>query len=180
MSGTQPIVLDYPLAGRWMAVNSPGRRVPSHGTHRFGLSHAIDLVPVDEAGRSGPITWRTIFTTEPAERFVGFGAPVLAPVSGTVVACHDAEPDHQAHRSLGAGLPYLLTQPGRLRQGVEAVVGNHVVLAVARSGPFVLLAHLQRGSIAVRMGQRVQAGEVVAACNSGNSTQPHVHLYATA
>ncbi len=96
-----------------------------------------------------------------------------------MVASHDAEPEHRAHRSLWAGLAYLLTQPGRLRQGDEAVAGNHVVLAVARSGPFVLLAHLQRGSIAVRMGQRVQAGEVVAACgNSGNSTQPRVHLHA--
>jgi Peptidase family M23 len=44
----------------------------------------------------------------------------------------------------------------------------------------VLLAHLQRGSLHVRAGDAVRIGDTVGACgNSGNSTQPHVHVQAT-
>jgi murein DD-endopeptidase MepM/ murein hydrolase activator NlpD len=45
---------------------------------------------------------------------------------------------------------------------------------------FVLLAHLRRGSIAVEVGDQVRIGDQVAACgNSGNSTQPHLHVQVT-
>lgn len=54
-----------------------------------------------------------------------------------------------------------------------------MVLAVDGPGPprFVALCHLRRGSLAVRPGDPVRAGEVLGRCgNSGNSTEPHVHL----
>ena len=70
-----PVVLEYPFRGRWLARNSPARRIPSHGTDLFGVTYAIDFVGVDQHGRSSPITWRTAFATEPAELFVGFGRP---------------------------------------------------------------------------------------------------------
>lgn len=42
------------------------------------------------------------------------------------------------------------------------------------------LAHLQRGSVRVSLGQEVEAGDVIGACgNSGNSTEPHVHVQVT-
>ena len=44
----------------------------------------------------------------------------------------------------------------------------------------MLVAHLRRSSLTVAVGDRVRAGAVIGACgNSGNSTQPHVHLQAT-
>ena len=58
-----------------------------------------------------------------------------------------------------------------------AVAGNHVIIALRESGAFAALAHLQAGSVRVAVGERVTAGQYVAACgNSGNSTQPHVHV----
>jgi murein DD-endopeptidase MepM/ murein hydrolase activator NlpD len=42
---------------------------------------------------------------------------------------------------------------------------------------YVVLAHLRNGSILVREGEAVDAGQQLASCgNSGNSTQPHVHV----
>ena len=108
-----PVELDFPFRGRWLVQNSPDRRVPSHGTHLFGTTYAIDFVPVDERGRSAPRTWRSLVSVE-AEIFVGFGRPVLAPVAGTVVAVHDGEPDHEARRSQPALLAYALI-PGWAR-----------------------------------------------------------------
>lgn len=71
----------------------------------------------------------------------------------------------------------MLGQAKRARAGGEALAGNHVVIAVQPQGPYVLLAHLRRGSVTVTEGQRVQVGQQVAECgNSGNSTEPHVHI----
>ena len=77
-------------------------------------------------------------------------------------------------------LPYALTQARRVRAGVAAIAGNHVVLALGPGGPFVLLAHLRRGSVRVHPGQSVRSGDQLGECgNSGNSTQPHVRVQVT-
>jgi murein DD-endopeptidase MepM/ murein hydrolase activator NlpD len=74
----------------------------------------------------------------------------------------------------------MLGQAGRVRGGPSAIAGNHVVIALDGHGPYILLAHLQRGSVTVTAGDHVQEGAVVGACgNSGNSTQPHLHIQAT-
>ena len=118
--------------------------------------------------------------TEPPERFSAFGSPILAPAAGEVVLAHDGETDHAARRSVLTLVPYLLTQASRVRDGAAGIAGNHVVLALGAGGPFVLLAHLRRGSLLVRVGDRVSLGDQVGECgNSGNSTQPHVHVQAT-
>lgn len=178
--GRDPVVLAYPFSGRWMARNSPARRVPSHGTHLMGTTYAIDFIPVDARGRSAPWSWRAAVATESPEDFIGFGAPILAPCSGRVVTAHDGEPDHEARRSQLTLLPYMLGQARRARGGPAAIAGNHVVIAMGARGPFVLLAHLRRGSVEVAVGDHVREGDVVGGCgNSGNSTQPHLHIQAT-
>ena len=171
------VILSVPLPGSCRVQNSPANRVPSHGTNAFGSSYAIDLVPVNEQGRSAPRTWRGLVTAEPPETFVGFGRPVLAPASGRVALVHDGEPDHAARRSQLALAPYMLGQRRRAQRGGPGLAGNHVVIAVGSDGPFVLLAHLQRGSVQVQPGQPVSVGAPLARCgNSGNSTEPHLHL----
>lgn len=172
-----PVVLAYPFVGRWAVQMSPADRVPSHGTSLMGSSHAIDFVPVDGAGRSAPRTWRSWVASEPPEDFVGFGRPLLSPVTGRVVAAHDGEPDHEARRAPVALLGYALTQRRRLAQGAAGLAGNHLVVALGEPGPVVLLAHLRRGSLRVSVGEQVEVGQEVAACgSSGNSTEPHVHV----
>ena len=174
-----PVVLDFPFEGRWLARNSPARRVPSHGTHHFGTTYAIDFIAVNEHGRSAPRTWRTLLSVENPDLFTGFGQPILAPAVGRVVVASDGEGDHDARRSQLALVPYALRQPARVREGGAAIAGNHVVIELAGGG-FVLLAHLRRGSVRARIGDYVEVGQAVGECgNSGNSTQPHVHVQVT-
>jgi hypothetical protein len=54
------------------------------------------------------------------------------------------------------------------------------VIIARADGVCVALVHLRMGSIRVRPGERVAVGSPLAECgNSGNSTEPHVHLQAT-
>lgn len=179
-TGAAPVVLDLPFRGRWLVQNSPARRVPSHGTHLFGVTYAIDFVPVDANGNSSPRSWRSWLSVEPPEAFVGFGARILVPRAGAVTLVHDGEPDHEARRSQPALLAYALGQAARVRAGVAAIAGNHVVIRLGPNGPYLLLAHLRQGTVAVRPGEVVEVGRQVGECgNSGNSTEPHVHVQVT-
>jgi murein DD-endopeptidase MepM/ murein hydrolase activator NlpD len=187
MSGRAPgesppgaVLLALPFSGRWLVQNSPARRVPSHGTDLFGERYAIDFVGVDDRGRTASHQdWGTWFGTEPVDRFVGFGRPVLAPAAGRIVAVHDGEADHEARRSQLALVPYALGQSARVRAGPAAIAGNHVIIELPGRVGFIALVHLRAGSIMVDLGAAVAAGQPLAQCgNSGNSTQPHLHLQA--
>ena len=89
--------------------------------------------------------------------------PVLAPVEGRVLRAADEQPD----------------QPGPGE--VVHPYGNHVVLEHDDGTGTVLLFlfHLAQGSVVVRAGQQIAAGQTLgAAGNSGRSTEPHLHLHA--
>lgn len=168
------IDLGYPFTGRWLTQNSPADRMPSHGTALFASSYAIDFVPVDERGHTAPITPRTLFSAEPPTLFPGFGRPILAPVDGIVVSIADTAPDHHAYRGLPS-IGYALGQRRRAAEGWTALAGNHVL--IESSGFVVAVCHLKSGSVGVRPGQQIRCGDELGGCgNSGNSTEPHVHL----
>jgi len=170
------VELQYPFTGAWLVQNSPADRVPSHGTRLLGTSYAIDFTPVDRNGRSARFTLASLVRPEPPEHFAGFGRAVRAPVSGLVCAAYDGETDHAAFRGLPS-IGYAATQARRVREGWLGLAGNHVMIESA--GLFVALCHLKRGSVRVRPGQWVECGEVLGACgNSGNSTEPHLHVQA--
>lgn len=170
------INLAYPFTGRWLVQNSPANRVPSHGTHLLATTYAIDFVPVADHGRTAPFRLTSLLRPEAAARFPGFGRPVLAPAAGTVALIHNDEPDHPAYRGVPS-IGYALTQHRRAEKGWKALTGNFVMIETG--GLFVVLCHLRQDSIKVAVGQHVHVGDVLAECgNSGNSTEPHLHLQA--
>ena len=73
MSAVEHVVLALPFRGTWLARNSPARRVPSHGTDLFATTYAVDFVAVRGRRTATAWDWRALLSTEPAERFVGFG-----------------------------------------------------------------------------------------------------------
>ena len=178
VNSSNSVVISLPFAGLWLARNSPARRVPSHGTDLLGERYAIDFIGVDGRRRTADRRdWRTFLASEPAERFFAYGRSILSPGDGAVVGVHDGEIDHAARRSQLTLVPYALGQAARLRQGVGAIAGNYLIIKLHDSGAFVALVHLRAGSIRVTAGEEVTTGQHVAACgNSGNSTQPHVHV----
>lgn len=174
------VVAHLPFNGTWLTEVSPSRRIPSHGTDLFATTYALDFMAVDERGRtSSSYGLAAFFGVEPPDRFYAFGSPLSSPVDGEVVAVHDGEPDHVARRSVPALISYGLTQGQRIREGVGAIAGNHVIIRDRRTGYCVGLTHLKLGSLSVGLGVSVRVGDLVGECgNSGNSTQPHLHIQA--
>lgn len=167
--------LASPIAGRWLAMNSPTSRVPSHGIHAWSQTYAVDLVHDPEEGSRPGMAWWPM-ARSPRD-FPAFGQPVHAPCDGQVVASVGWLRDHRSRTSPPA-LVYLLLESVRELLGPWAILGNHVVVR-RDDGVFVLMAHLRRKSLRVRRGDIVEKGQQVAECgNSGNSTEPHVHLQA--
>jgi len=64
----------------------------------------------------------------------------------------------------------------------EHPAGNYLSIRVTEAVDkpvHVLLAHLEKGSLRVAVGQEVRAGDWIACCgNSGNTTVPHLHIHA--
>ena len=178
-----PRVVLPPVAGdvdgQWLAINSPTNRVPSHGLLAYGQSHAVDLVHVpttgDDAGR-GPGQRRGRSWHPRPETFSGFGRPVVAVADGEVVRTRDWQPDARAWLgTMGIAL-FMVLAAVRELGGAGLVLGNHVVIRIAPQR-YAVVAHLRRGSVLVRAGDRVTAGQPIAECgNTGNTTEPHVHV----
>ncbi|MFC1232074.1 MULTISPECIES: M23 family metallopeptidase [Streptomyces] len=172
----EPVEVDPPVTGRWSALNSPADRTPSHGTHAYGQTYAIDVVAEPEPGTRPAFSALWPLARRP-DAFPAFGTPLRAVADATVVRVSDGQRDHLSRASL-PGLLYLMLVEGSVREmsGVRRIVGNHLVLDLG-DGTYAAYAHVRRGSFTVREGDRVRAGQVLARCgNSGNSSEPHLHF----
>lgn len=145
-----------PFMGRWYVTQ--GGDTPNVNLHMElpAQWYGIDLMKV--AGQSQ----REVCGTAPhtVKDYYSWGEPVLAPVDGKVISMVDGLPDN----ALGTKDPL---NPA----------GNHVVIAATRD-KYIFIAHLQQGSVRVKPGQHVVAGQDLGRCgNSGNSDRPHIHMH---
>jgi murein DD-endopeptidase MepM/ murein hydrolase activator NlpD len=139
---------------RWDYVFAPIR---AFGFDSNAARYSYDLIPVDAAGE--------MHKGDPArnESWFGFGQPVRAPGAGTVVAVVGDRPDDRQF------------DQGQLKADLLVVYGNHVILDHGH-GEYSMLGHLKQGSPTVKVGDRVKAGQVIAAIGaSGSSLMPHLH-----
>lgn len=125
-----------------------------HRTHysaKNDQAYALDLTVVEGGSNKRP-------GQEGNAAFYAYGRPVLADAPGVVVTAVDGLPENP----VGKANRYDMH-------------GNFVVIDHG-NGEFSLFAHFVTGSVKVRAGQRVAAGEVLGLCgNSGQSTMPHLH-----
>jgi hypothetical protein len=147
--------LRLPFDGDWY-VGSGGRTPEQNGNHHYDYRSRFDsdLLRVEDT--------RFDKNSNPPrnEDFAAFGQPILAPGPGVVAELRDGIPDNI---------------PGQINLKPEERAGNFVAIDHG-NGESSLLAHLKRGSVQVRFGQKVTAGQKVGECgNSGNSSAPHLH-----
>ncbi len=153
----EPLAVESPLRGGGYLVGHGGRTSATnyHGDAAPPQTYALDIGRVNVWGARAS----SLLPTD-LDDYAIYGSPVYSPISGRVVVAVDTMPD----------LVPPLSQPG-------GPAGNHVVV---RSGDvYFFLAHLQSGSVRVSAGDSVAAGTVVGVVgNSGNTTEPHLHLHA--
>ena len=161
-------VIESPLRGsNWLAGNGPGntsghRRgiIPIDGAARVPQRFAIDWVQVGKDGKT--------FSGDEKknESYLCYGQHVHAVANGVVTEVKDGIPQNVPGVDSRA-VPITL----------ETVGGNHIILDIG-NGVYAFYAHLQPGSLRVKVGDRVKAGQVIVLLgNSGNSTEPHLHFH---
>jgi hypothetical protein len=177
-----PIVVDFPLRGEWIAPNTPGTKIPSHGTDMLGERYAYDFVGIDSSS-SGTRFYRPslihylVLGVRLQECF-GWGRPIFSSTDGIVVRAEDGWPERNPvniARDAGIALKNARTFDANHAVDFRPVSGNYIIIEA--SGVYVLYAHAQTGSIKVRPGDRVVSGQELARVgHSGNSTAPHLHF----
>ena len=166
--GRGPIAISSPLRGNhWLAGNGPsttsGHRralIPIDGHAAIAQRFAIDWVRIRDEGRT--------FQGDEKDNknYYAYGSDALAVADGVVTEVKDGIPENIPGRDSRA-VPITL----------ETVGGNHVILDIG-GGHFAFYAHLQPGSLRVKLGDKVRRGQVVGLVgNSGNSTEPHLHFH---
>jgi murein DD-endopeptidase len=162
-----PIVISPPLRGRWWkAGNGPSKSshhrralISIGGKARISQRFAIDWVKLGDDGKT--------FQGDRLknESYYAYGAEALAVEGGVVTETKDGIPQNVPGEN--RAVPVTL----------ETVGGNHVIVDLG-GGRFGFWAHLQPGSLKVKVGDHVKRGQVLGLVgNSGNSTQPHLHFH---
>ncbi len=165
-------VLGRPLVGTdWTAASAPS--ISSH--HRTGLFVAGGLAQIS---RRYAIDWKIIkegssFSGDARDvhSYYAYGKKVLAVADGTVVATIDDLPDNVPRTAAGFSPAVPIT--------MKTFAGNSIILALG-DGQFAHYAHLQRGSLRVKVGDRVRRGQLLGRIgNSGDAREPHLHFQVT-
>jgi hypothetical protein len=171
---TELHVLGPPLEGAdWRASDGPSNDQDNH--HRRGVV-ILDGRSVDS--RRYAIDWEQVkhgvtFSgdSRDARSYYSYGKVVLAVAEGRVVAARDGLPDNIP----GHGDAFHPAVPITL----ETVAGNTITLDLG-GGQFAYYMHLQPGSLRVKVGDRVQRGQVLALVgDSGDAREPHLHFEVT-
>jgi hypothetical protein len=159
------VELSFPLRnGSYFVVNGGGNQlINAHYMtlegERFrpwrGQSYGVDIEKLNALGlRARGLLPRRLTAYEI------FGEPVYAPCAGEVIVAKDGVEE--------------MIPPEMDRQNMA---GNHVILQCGSA--WVVLGHLQKGSVQVRTGQLVAQGQLLARVgNTGNTGEPHLHIHA--
>ena len=165
--GPAAVVIAPPLKGsNWVAGGGccappsyhRGATLPINGAIHVAERFAIDFVQLNDKNMliAGPM--------EKLSSYAYFGDEIYSVADGTVVGTAD-------------GLQEQV--PGKLPADatIHMAAGNHVVVDIGE-GRFAFYAHMQPGSVRVKVGDKVKTGQVLGLLgNSGNTDTPHLHFH---
>ena len=136
--------------------------LPVNGRVWVAQRYAVDWEQMDANGRI------YVGTQQDPKSYTIFGKPVLAVADATVVGLTDGLPEQTPGK-----FPSIIS--------LDEADGNSVILDLGEHDlgehRYAMYAHMQPGSIKVRLHDRVKRGQVIGLVgNSGNSVAPHLHF----
>jgi Peptidase family M23 len=155
-----------PLRGKsWVAGSAPSNSSPHRrtiiiyeGKPHIAQRYAIDWVQFGSDNKT------YTGNSKDNRSYHCFGLEAYAVADATVVEVKDGLPENVPNEKPAVPINF------------ETVAGNHVNLDLG-GGVFAMYAHLQPGSIRVKVGDRVTVGQVIGLVgNTGNSSEPHLHF----
>jgi hypothetical protein len=174
ISSGKPLVISPPVRGKnWVALN--GCCEPGF-PHRSSLStfngslinsqrFAIDWKETNDDGEF------YVGDRNKNESYIDYGATIYAVADGTISSTLDTL-DPNPPGVLPANDPVLGP-----KLTIETVDGNNIVENLGH-GVWAFYAHLQKGSLLVKPGDRVHKGQKIAELgNTGNSNASHLHFH---
>jgi hypothetical protein len=151
-----PVTIASPLADEWYVGQGGHAELVNYHQVTSSQADALDIMQLVDGRTHRP------GSTELSSYYI-FGAAVLAPADGVVTYVIDGHPDQQ------------IGSADHVHQA-----GNQVVIDVGGER-YVMMAHMHPGSIRVKVGDRVRAGQQIGQVgNSGNTSEPHIHIQAQA
>ena len=170
----RPLVIGPPLrGGPWLCGNGLGhgnnheyigahnKKARLHVAQRFGC----DFGKLNAKGNRlpGPVAGLVS-----ASMYYSYGADVIAVANGRVVDLVDGVPENIPQPEYAFIPPVPLTD--------RTYPGNMISLQIGE-GQYAHYAHLQPGSLRVKVGDRVRKGQLLGKVgNSGNAAGPHLHF----
>ncbi|MFC4302476.1 peptidoglycan DD-metalloendopeptidase family protein [Cohnella boryungensis] len=142
-----------PFKGEWFVVWGGTNVLMNYHYEHESQRYAYDLVQAKNGAS---------YEGDPArnESYYAYGQPILAPGDGIVARVVNDIKDNVPVGTFNTEHP----------------AGNVVVIDHG-DGEFSFLAHLQEGSVEVKVGDRVSQGDPIGLCgNSGNSSEAHLHF----
>ena len=179
----EPIAVDFPLRGEWMAPTTPGYKVPSHGTDLLAQTYAYDFCQINWRYPKRMQCYRKSYISAlllgvRLKECLCWSQPVFAPFSGDIVesfnGIKERDPVHCIREQYEVFKNIILFKKNKI-SNLNILIGNHIVLRGIQC--FALFAHLRTNSIKVKIGDKVKTGAKIAEVgHSGNSTMPHLHF----
>ncbi len=153
------IDLSFPLRGAsYYIAQGGGEQIINHHHSVSAQRYALDITKLTPTG----LRTKKLFPQKLTD-FPIFDQPLYSPCSGEIVEAVDQYNDH--------------TPP---LKDSEHLLGNYLAIQKKDSNIILILAHLKRDSVTKRKGDQVYMGEEIAHVgNSGNTTEPHLHIHAT-
>jgi len=157
MAGEEAVDLRFPLEdGVYIAGHGGSNPLINHHNLSETQEYAVDLLRLNAFG-----TRAKGLRPEKLDRYAIYGDTLHSPCSGRVQKAVSSRPEYA---------------PPKRDENHPA--GNYVVLRC--KGVRVSLAHLMPGSVAVDSGDVAAVGAPLGRIgNSGNSSEPHLHIHAT-
>ena len=166
-----PIIVRAPLSGPdWFAWGANGDDAPHRralmveGGHAWlAQRYAIDFVQFHMVNGKTE-TWKG--PEDKNSSYYCYQQPIYSVAAGKVIEVMDGLPENVPHSNKFA-----------IDLTWQNAGGNHVVVDIG-FGLYAFYAHMKPGSIAVKEGDVVTAGQILGHVgNTGSSTEPHLHFH---